>query len=236
MAIVVVAALVIGFGGWVVLARVFGGSDATASAAATPVPTTSAPGEPAGEDALACGEPGTPRADNLTFDTAPTTTATGEAIVLETNCGDIFISTLADKAPKTVAAEQFLTAKGFFDNTACHRVTTEGIYVLQCGDPAGNGSGGPGFTVPDENLPQDGEANYPAGTVAMANAGPGTAGSQFFIVYKDTTLPAGYTVWGHVEEGLNIVEQVAAQGVAGGGTDGTPQQPVFIQAARLTTL
>ena len=131
----------------------------------------------------------------------------------------------------TVASEAFLAADGFYDNTTCHRLTTSGIYVLQCGDPKGDGSGGPGYSVPDENLPADGENNYPAGTVAMANAGPGTAGSQFFIVYADTTLPGDYTVWGTVTSGLDIVQEVASGGVADGSTDGSPMQPVFIESA-----
>jgi peptidyl-prolyl cis-trans isomerase B (cyclophilin B) len=87
--------------------------------------------------------------------------------------------------------------------------------------------------VPDENLPDDGEANYPAGTVAMANAGPGTAGSQFFIVYDDTTLPGAYTIWGQVTSGLDIVKEVASVGVADGTSDGTPLQPVFIESATI---
>ena len=97
--------------------------------------------------------------------------------------------------------------------------------------PTNNGQGGPGFTVPDENLPSNGSNNYPAGTVAMANAGAGTAGSQFFIVYKDTTLPANYTIWGKVVSGLDVVSNVAAAGVQGGGTDGKPAQPIVITKA-----
>ena len=97
--------------------------------------------------------------------------------------------------------------------------------------PAGDGTGGPGYTVPDENLPADGEANYPAGTVAMANAGPGTDGSQFFIVYEDTTLPGDYTIWGTVTSGLDIVQEIASVGVEDGGVDGAPRQPVFIESA-----
>jgi peptidyl-prolyl cis-trans isomerase B (cyclophilin B) len=134
-------------------------------------------------------------------------------------------------APATVASEVFLTQQGFYDNTQCHRLTTEGIFVLQCGDPAGDGTGGPGYTVPDENLPADGAANYPAGTVAMANAGPGTSGSQFFIVYADTTLPGDYTIWGTVTSGLDMVQEVASVGVGDGGADGTPRQPLFIESA-----
>ena len=107
--------------------------------------------------------------------------------------------------------------------------------MLQCGDPAGNGTGGPGYSIPDENLPAEGEANYPAGTVAMANAGPGTGGSQFFIVYEDTTLPSGYTIWGTVAKGLDVVKGIAAAGVEGGGTDGPPAQRVVIEKATLTT-
>jgi peptidyl-prolyl cis-trans isomerase B (cyclophilin B) len=135
-------------------------------------------------------------------------------------------------APATIASAAFLAQDGFYDSTQCHRLTTAGIYVLQCGDPKGDGSGGPGYTLPDENLPAAGAGNYPAGTVAMANAGSGTAGSQFFIVYADSTLdPATYTIWGHVTSGLEIVQEVASAGVAGGGTDGSPTQPVFIESA-----
>ena len=103
--------------------------------------------------------------------------------------------------------------------------------MLQCGDPTGSGSGGPGYTVPDENLPTETGVNYPAGTVAMANAGPGTSGSQFFLVYQDTTLPANYTIWGKVTSGLDLVQKIASAGVAGGSGDGAPAQPVVIEQA-----
>src|SRR6478735_8703463 len=121
---------------------------------------------------------------------------------------------------------------GYFDNTMCHRLTTEGIYVLQCGDPKGDGTGGPGFTIPDENLPKagaDGTAVYKRGTVAMANAGPGTTGSQFFLVYKDSPLPPNYTVVGEITQGLDVLDHIAAQGTADGSGDGAPKQPVQIQ-------
>jgi peptidyl-prolyl cis-trans isomerase B (cyclophilin B) len=139
------------------------------------------------------------------------------------------------RAPQATANFVSLAQEGFFDQTACHRLTTEGIFVLQCGDPAGNGTGGPGYAIPDENLPEEGESNYPAGTVAMANAGPGTGGSQFFIVYADTTLPSGYTIWGTVAKGLDVVQGIAAAGVEGGGADGPPAQRVVIEKATLTT-
>ena len=151
-------------------------------------------------------------------------------MTLNTNLGRIVIA-MNPAAPITDASMAYLAADGYFDGTTCHRLTTQGIYVLQCGDPEGTGRGGPGYQIPDENLPEAAVNNYPKGTVAMANAGPNTNGSQFFIVYADTTLPAAYTVWGEVTEGLDIVEQVAAAGVAGGATDGAPAQTVTIETA-----
>ncbi|MEY3387896.1 MAG: hypothetical protein RI944_669, partial [Actinomycetota bacterium] len=119
-----------------------------------------------------------------------------------TNLGEIVIETFPDKAPLTVNALASLAQDNYFNNTICHRLTTEGIFVLQCGDPTGTGAGGPDFNIPDENLPQPIENNYPAGTVAMANAGPGTSGSQFFLVYQDTTLGPNYSIWGKITKGL----------------------------------
>jgi peptidyl-prolyl cis-trans isomerase B (cyclophilin B) len=110
----------------------------------------------------------------------------------------------------------------------CHRLTTKGLYVLQCGDPTATGGGGPNFTYRDENLPTESLNNYPAGTVAMANSGPGTNGSQFFLVFADTTLGANYTIWGSITQGLDIVKAIAKAGVKGGGADGTPNQPIAI--------
>ena len=135
------------------------------------------------------------------------TDGTDYQLVLTTNCGEIVIDTYADKAPETVNAMLWLAGEGYFDSTLCHRLVTEGINVLQCGDPTATGTGGPGFELPDENLPAEDGVNYPAGTVAMANAGPGTSGSQFFLVYEDTTLPPNYTIWGEVSSGLDIVDE-----------------------------
>ncbi len=189
--------------------------------------------EPDDLSALPCAEPGVPRADDIQFPEGPSpTNSNATSITLATNCGDIVIA-LDSAAPETVASEVFLAESGFYNETSCHRLTTEGIYVLQCGDPAGNGTGGPGYTVPDENLPTALETNYPAGTVAMANAGPGTSGSQFFIVYQDTTLPADYSIWGRVTAGLEIVQEVASLGAAG-GSDGPPIQQVFITTATVS--
>ncbi len=146
----------------------------------------------------------------------------------ETNCGNIVVTTVGSRAPITVTQLATLARGGFFNNTLCHRLTTQGLYVLQCGDPTATGSGGPSFTYRDENLPAEGLNNYPAGTVAMANSGPGTNGSQFFLVFADTTLAANYTIWGTITQGLDIVRAIAKAGVKGGGADGTPNQPVAI--------
>jgi peptidyl-prolyl cis-trans isomerase B (cyclophilin B) len=121
-----------------------------------------------------------------------------------------------------------LAKAGYFDNSLCHRLTTSGIYVLQCGDPTATGSGGPGFSYPDENLPANVVNNYPAGTVAMANSGPGTNGSQFFLVFADTTLGPNYTIWGKITKGLEIVQAIAKAGVKGGGGDGTPNTKIAL--------
>ena len=155
-------------------------------------------------------------------------------ISFTTNQGEIVIETTPSLAPLTVNAIAALAQKNYFDNTICHRLTTEGIFVLQCGDPTGTGTGGPGFNIPDENLPEAVENNYPAGTVAMANAGPGTSGSQFFLVYQDTTLGPDYTIWGSITSGLDILKTIASAGVVGGGADGAPVTGVTIESTKVT--
>ena len=151
-------------------------------------------------------------------------------ITFTTNLGPVTVQT-DSAAPETVAAQTKLVEDGYFDGTPCHRVVTDGIYVLQCGDPTGTGTGGPGYQLADENLPATTADNYPVGTVAMANSGPNTAGSQFFIVYQDTTLPPGYTVWGEVSDGLDVVEDIAKQSKKAGVSDGPPQPEVVIETA-----
>ena len=151
-------------------------------------------------------------------------------ITLVTNCGDIQITTMASKAPVTVAHMAKLARNGFFDESICHRLINRGAYVLQCGDPTATGKGGPKFVFQDENLPVGAEGNYPVGTVAMWNKGPGTNGSQFFLVYADTTLiKANYTIWGTITEGLEIVKAIAKMGVRGGGLEGAPSQAISIE-------
>lgn len=144
--------------------------------------------------------------------------------------------------PQTVNSFKSLADKGFFDNTKCHRLVTSGIFVLQCGDPQGTGMGGPGYTIPDENLDALGKPNaqgqviYPAGTVAMANTGqPGTGGSQFFLVYKDSPLAPSYTPFGKIDAaGLKVVEDIAKAGTADGAQDGAPKNPVTIEKGTVT--
>ena len=166
------------------------------------------------------------------------------SMTIVTNCGNIEITLAKRLAPVTISKLTVLVKNKFFDNSLCHRLTTSGIYVLQCGDP----SGGKGISpigwkeFEDENLPSAGDNNYPAGTVAMANRGPGTNTTQFFLVYKDSTLPPNYTVWGQIKSGLEIVSELATIGAyqinrkdkkAYYVGDGTPIQPIEIR--RVTT-
>ena len=221
---------------------IVGDSDGDATASGTATPSASASGEASGSPTASptpvevegCGPAPTPPTDPKSWDEAPAMElddGTDYELVLATNCGEIVIAADAEGAPETVNAMLWLAGEGYFDSTLCHRLVTGGIKVLQCGDPTATGSGGPGFELPDENLPAEEDANYPKGTVAMANAGPGTSGSQFFIVYEDTTLPPSYTIWGEVTSGLEVVEKVAEAGVAGGGTDGSPAAPIGIESA-----
>ena len=153
-------------------------------------------------------------------------------ITLKTNCGDIVIAAYGTKAPLTVISMSYLANRGYFDKSICHRMVTNGIYIIQCGDPTASGSGGPQWTVPDENLPTGNAGGnlYPAGTVAMANSGPNTNGSQFFFTYKDNSqLSASYTVWGKVIKGLDILNYIASKGI---GSDGiAPAQSFEIRKA-----
>jgi peptidyl-prolyl cis-trans isomerase B (cyclophilin B) len=147
---------------------------------------------------------------------------------------DIVLELDGEKAPQAVASFVTLAQGGYFDGTGCHRLVTEGIHVLQCGDPTFTGSGSPGYSFgPVENAPEDDV--YPAGTVAMARRGDDaeSMGSQFFLVYEESTIPSdtagGYTVFGTITSGLDFVRAVADAGVAGGAPDGAPADPVTIE-------
>lgn len=198
-----------------------------------------------------------------------------EAMTVTTDQGTIGISLDLAKAPCAGSSFHYLAGKNFFNNTKCNRLTTSGSFLLQCGDPKGDGTGGPAYTFADENLPNatasatpstDASASaspspsgsaaatpsatasatpaattatYPAGTVAMFNKGPDSNGSQFFIVYKDSVLPATYSIIGTVTSGLDVVSKVAAAGAVdanGKATgDGTPKTAVTIQTLTVGT-
>jgi peptidyl-prolyl cis-trans isomerase B (cyclophilin B) len=161
-------------------------------------------------------------------------------LTMDTNLGAITATVDLSKAPCTGGAFTYLSSKKFWDNTKCHRLTTEGIKVLQCGDPTAtgkgwrdsDGSGGPSFRYAEENLPTNAKPAYPKGTIAMAKTqAPSSTGSQFFIVYADTDLPADYTVLGTITKGLNIVEEVAKAGSdnKNGPGDGHPKKEIDIK-------
>jgi len=177
---------------------------------------------------------GTPPTENI-----PTTGTLN--VTLATNQGEIGMELDRTTAPCTVNAIEHLVDNGYYDDTVCHRLTTSGIFVLQCGDPSGAGSGGPGFQFANE-YPTDeleGEATspviYPRGSIAMANAGADTNGSQFFLNYEDSPLAPNYTYFGQIsEEGLATLDGIAETGVEGGAGDGAPAEEVRIETASLT--
>jgi peptidyl-prolyl cis-trans isomerase B (cyclophilin B) len=163
---------------------------------------------------------------------------------METNQGDIGLMLDNGKSPCTVNSFASLANQGFFKDTTCHRLTTsDSLSVLQCGDPTAQGTGGPGYQFANEYptnqyQPDDPKLQepvlYPRGTLAMANAGPGTNGSQFFLVYKDSQLPPNYTVFGTIDEtGLATLDKIAAAGTADGAPDGKPKSDVKITSLML---
>ena len=181
--------------------------------------------------------PGNPPADN------PAT------LTISTNAGDIPVTLEPTQAPCAVNSFVSLAKQGYFDNTTCHRLTTQSYFVLQCGDPTGTGRGGPGYTFDDELVDNDPRlqpcgqeagqdyCTYNAGIVAMANAGPNTNGSQFFLVYGNSKFPPSYTVLGNMgATGLKVVKQIAAKGVGTengmGPGDGAPKEPVTITSVK----
>ncbi|MBN1092508.1 peptidylprolyl isomerase [Blastococcus sp. TML/M2B] len=156
-----------------------------------------------------------------------------QALTMATSAGDIGLTLDRAGAPCAAAAITYLAEQGFFDGTGCHRLTTSpGLQVLQCGDPSETGRGGAAFDYPTAAT---GDETYPRGTVAMANSGQGFDGSQFFLVYGDSLEGnPNYTVVGTIDEaGLGVLDAIAAKGVADGGQDGAPAEPVTIESMAL---
>ena len=241
-----VAGVVVVVVGIVLVSTLTSGDSGTADPAAAPTtaaPTTAArvPGE--------CSfvpTPGEPAARPAPVPTVTTAETTGTlAATLRTDRGPIPLT--LDRAPGPCAVENFISLvnAGYYDETPCHRLTTsDTLKVLQCGDPTGQGTGGPGYTVNDEPPTTlapapagDGTVIYPRGTLAMAKAAaPDSGGSQFFLVYADSTLPPDYTVFGTIgEEGLATLDAIAAAGSddSNGTGDGAPVTPVTVQAATI---
>jgi peptidyl-prolyl cis-trans isomerase B (cyclophilin B) len=200
----------------------FGRSAKTAAEPKVPKP----PSEPATHCTYTAHPPA---ARNVGFPpVTPDYTASYRATI-HTNRGGIVIDLLNSKATCTVNSFVYLASKDYFNNTICHRLTTSGVFVLQCGDPTGTGRGGPGYMFDDENLPG---AKYPAGTVAMANTAPDTNGSQFFLVYKDSSLPSAYTPFGKIVSGLGVVTAIAKAGSDNSNApgDGHPKEKIVIES------
>ncbi|MGW0878643.1 peptidylprolyl isomerase [Streptomyces sp. NPDC002671] len=211
-------------------------SNASADVTPSASPTSKAP-DP-------CAKPAAGSVKKLSWKKEPAMTIDTSAkytMKLATTCGDIGIALKTAAAPHTVNSFAFLTGQGFLDHTKCHRLTPEGIFVLQCGDPQGTGMGGPGYTIPDENLkdPSLKGNKYPAGTVAMANTGQKhSGGSQFFLVYKDSPLPPSYTPFGTIDAaGMKVLQKIANAGAqpadpTSGNT--APNATVVINKATVT--
>ncbi|MFF5212061.1 peptidylprolyl isomerase [Streptosporangium sp. NPDC000396] len=240
-------AVVVVVGGVIAATALLGGSDSTATAnptaqasanpSASPSETAAAPTafDPAsgtcGYVADADGGP----AKNVGMPPAKVDT-TPKTMTLKTNQGDIVIEVSAKKTPCTVNSFAFLAGKKYFNGSKCHRLGSDQFPVLQCGDPLAkadgknptDGQGGPGYRFVNENLEG---AKYTRGVVAMANSGPDTNGSQFFIVYGDTQLPPQYTPFGTVTKGMEIIDKVNKGGVITPGPDGTgaPKETVEIK-------
>jgi peptidyl-prolyl cis-trans isomerase B (cyclophilin B) len=215
------------------------GGDDSGSAAAQPTPSSPAaptPGVVDGSDGTCDWTPADTAANpNLQADTGTppvevTPTGTTE-VDITTNAGPIGLTLDNANAPCAVASMVYLAGQGYFDDTVCHRETdSEGLKVLQCGDPSGTGAGGPAYQFPTQVT---GDETYPRGTVAMANSGQGFDGSQFFLVYGDSQLPPDYTVLGTIDEpGLATLDAIAANGndASNGPGDGAPTQEVRIQS------
>ncbi|WP_328809763.1 peptidylprolyl isomerase [Rhodococcus sp. NBC_00294] len=201
-----------------------------------PLPETVSCSYPAG--GTAAKPANSPQTENVP------TTDDNVSVSMDTSQGPIGLSLDATKAPCTVNSFASLAGQNYYDATPCHRLTTaDSLKVLQCGDPTGAGTGGPGYQYANE-FPTDQYADdpaalqspvlYPRGTIAMANAGADTNGSQFFLVFGDSQLPPNYTVFGTIDEtGLATLDKIAAAGVEGGAQDGAPALATTLNTVRL---
>ena len=230
------------FGVVLVLGAVFllitqlGDDDPDQDAAAAPTPSATASADPTaaaakGDCSYTKGSEAASKEVALPKNGKVPTTGTVNVSV-NTNQGALTFTLDRSKAPCTVHNLPHLARQKYFDGTPCHRLTTGANFgVLQCGDPSGKGTGGPGYTFADEVTP---DLKYTKGTLAMANAGPDTNGSQFFVVYRDTQLQPNYTVFGTVSKGLDVVEKIAAAGSdnANGQDDGKPKTAVTLTTVK----
>ena len=219
----------------VALAATYGHAAVTGQLVASPTPTATS-SSAATETPAASASPVASNAANVPSPAiAENRTWSGS---MQVNGQKLWITLDGKKAPQAAANFVSLAKKGFYSQVSCHRLTTSSIYVLQCGDPKGDGTGGPGYSWgPIENAPTD--SIYKTGVLAMARQGGNASsmGSQFFIVYKDSQIPAdsvgGYTVFGAVTSGMKTIDKIAAAGVAGGSGDGTPAIATKIGAITL---
>ncbi len=208
------------------------GSEEPTTPAAAPTPTASASAAAKGDCTYTKGQEKAAKDVGVPPNGKVPTTGT-TTVNVTTNRGPLTFTLDRAKAPCTANNFAYLASKKYFDGTPCHRVTTGAQFgVLQCGDPGGTGSGGPGYSFADEVTP---DLKYTKGVLAMANSGPDTNGSQFFIVYRDTQLAPNYTVFGTVTKGLPVVEAIAKGGSdnSNGDGDGKPKTPVSITSMQV---
>lgn len=233
VAVVCCVVVGLGVGGYFLFAGTGGSKAAAASATSSSTPSASASASTQAEPATTCSyQASGTAARNVGLPPTKPDYKAGYRATIHTNRGDVVIDLLNSKATCTVNSFVYLAAKKYFNGTHCHRLTTIDPFVLQCGDPTGTGSGGPGYKFANENLAG---AKYTQGTVAMANSGPNTNGSQFFIVYKNSKLAASYTPFGEVVKGLGIIQNVAKAGSnnANAAGDGHPKEKVVIESVTI---
>ncbi len=229
VAVVCCVVVGLGLGGYFL----FAGSGSGKAAAASATSSASASASTQAEPATTCSyQASGTAARNVGMPPAKPDYQASYRATIHTNRGDVVIDLLNSKATCTVNSFVYLAAKKYFNGTHCHRLSSIDPFVLQCGDPTGTGTGGPGYKFNNENLAG---AKYTQGTVAMANNGPNTNGSQFFIVYKNSKLGASYTPFGEVVKGLGIIQNVAKAGSdnANRSGDGHPKEKVVIESVTI---